>query len=69
MRLDRFIPLLTAILLISSCSKIDERDFADERYYTSSHASAVSSAGGSTGLVALDASILSYLIAGESATD
>ena len=69
MRLDRFIPLLTAILLISSCSKIDERDFADERYYTSSHASAVSSAGGSTGLVALDASILSYLMAGESATD
>ena len=69
MRLDRFIPLLTAILLISSCSKIDERDFADERYYTSSHASAVSSAGGSTGLVALDASILSYLMAGESGTD
>ena len=69
MRLDRFIPLLTAILLISSCSKIDERDFAAERYYTSSHASAVSSAGGSTGLVALDASILSYLMAGESGTD
>src|SRR6056300_653604 len=69
MRLDRFIPLLTAILLISSCSKIDERDFADERYYSSSHASAVSSAGGSTGLVALDASILSYLMAGESSTD
>ena len=69
MRLDRFIPLLSVILLISSCSKIDERDFADERYYTSSHASAVSSAGGSTGLVALDASILSYLMAGESGTD
>jgi len=69
MRLDRFIPLLTAILLISSCSEIDDRDFADERYYTSSHASAVSATGGSTGLVALDASILSYLMAGESSTD
>lgn len=69
MRLDKFILLLTAILLISSCSKIDDRDFADERFYTSSHASAVSAAGGSTGLVALDASILSYLMAGESSTD
>ena len=69
MRLDKFIPLLTAILVISSCSDIDDRDFADERFYTSSHASAVSSVGGSTGLVALDASILSYLMAGESSTD
>jgi len=68
-RLDKFIPLLTAILLISSCSDIDDRDFADERYYTNSHASAVSATGGSTGLVALDASILSYLMAGESSTD
>ena len=41
-RLDKFIPLLTAILLISSCSDIDDRDFADERHYTNSHASAVS---------------------------
>ena len=38
-------------------------------YIPSSHASAVSSLRGSTGLVALDASILSYLMAGESSTD
>jgi len=30
MRLGRLIPLLTAILIISSCSDIDDRDFADE---------------------------------------
>ena len=43
MRLGKFIPLLTAILVITSCSEIDDRDFSDERFYTSSHASAVSS--------------------------
>ena len=69
MRIDRFLSFLLAFLLISSCSQIDDRDFADERFYTSSHASAVSSLGGSTGLVALDASILSYLMRGESSTD
>ena len=69
MSLDKFIPLFSVILLLFSCSKIDDREFADERYYTSSHASAVSATGGSTGLVALDASILNYLMAGESSTD
>ena len=69
MNLDKVFSLLTVIFLVFSCSKIDDRDFADERYYTSSHASAVSATGGSTGLVALDASVLNYLMAGESATD
>ena len=69
MNLDKVFSLLTVIFLVFSCSKIDDRDFADERYYTSSHASAVSATGGSTGLVALDASVLNYLMAGESSTD
>ena len=69
MNLDKVFSLLTVIFLVFSCSKIDDRDFADERLYTSSHASAVSATGGSTGLVALDASVLNYLMAGESSTD
>tara|TARA_B110000977_G_scaffold34223_1_gene45721 strand:+ start:3772 stop:5250 length:1479 start_codon:yes stop_codon:yes gene_type:complete len=66
-RLNRFFPFLLTIFLFSSCSDF-ERDFEDERLYTSSHASAVSASGGSTGLVALDASILSYLMQGEGNT-
>ena len=66
-RLDRFIPFLLTILLFSSCADFD-RDFGEEQLYTSSHAIAVSSSGGSTGLVALDASILTYLMEGESAS-
>lgn len=63
MRIDRSIAFLIAVLFISSCSELD-RDFAEERLYTSSHASAVSAAGGSTGLIALDASILSFMMTG-----
>ena len=68
MKLDRILSFLLIIFFFSSCADFD-KDFADERYYTSSHASEVSSSGGSTGLIALDASILSYLMSGESSTD
>ena len=67
-KLDRILASLLIIFFFSSCADFD-KDFADERYYTSSHASEVSSSGGSTGLIALDASILSYLMSGESSTD
>ena len=61
---------LAVILLIStSCSDIDERDFADERYLTDSHFQANSAAGGTTGLEAIDGAILAYFRDGEASTD
>lgn len=53
-----------ALLLLISCEDF-ERDFANERYLTESHATAISSAGGTVGLKALDGAILSYLRDGE----
>jgi hypothetical protein len=53
-----------ASLLFISCEDF-ERDFADERYLTDSQATAISSAGGTVGLKALDGAILSYLRDGE----
>lgn len=53
-----------AFILLISCEDF-ERDFANERYLTESHATAISSAGGTVGLKALDGAILSYLRDGE----
>ncbi len=54
-----------AFILLISCEDF-ERDFASEEYLTESHAKAISSAGGTVGLKALDGAILSYLRDGES---
>lgn len=54
-----------AFILLISCDDI-ERDFENERFLTESHAKAISSAGGTVGLKALDGAILAYLRDGES---
>ncbi|MEY3500373.1 MAG: hypothetical protein RL308_2042 [Bacteroidota bacterium] len=60
----KFFVFAIASLLFISCEDF-ERDFADERYLTDSQATAISSAGGTVGLKALDGAILSYLRDGE----
>lgn len=62
--------LITAFILtvVMSCSIVDDRDFADERYLTESHAAANAQSGGVVGLQALDGAILSYLRDGEAGT-
>lgn len=67
-QLSKYFVLIISIILLISCADFDQ-DFADERYHTASHASAISAAGGTQGLVALDGAILSYLRDGEASTD
>ncbi|CAL2091105.1 RagB/SusD family nutrient uptake outer membrane protein [Tenacibaculum sp. 190524A02b] len=62
-----FSTLFSAILFVS-CADF-EQDFADERYHTNSHAQAITEAGGTQGLKALDAGALAYLRDGEVADD
>lgn len=59
---------LIITLFFTSCSDL-ERDFEDERYFTSSHAEKVASSGSTQGLIALDGAILAYFRDGESSTD
>lgn len=66
--LSKYFVFIFAITLFVSCDDLDQ-DFADERYHTESHATAISSTGGTQGLVALDGAILSYLRDGEASTD
>ena len=58
-----FLPLLivTFILLFTSCSELDERNFEDESYFTASHSAALNDRGNTQGLKASDGAILSYL--------
>ena len=67
-RLNTFYLFLLTTLLLTSCSELD-RDFEDERYFTSSHAEKVASSGSTQGLKALDGAILAYFRDGESLTD
>lgn len=66
--LSKFFVFIFSITLFVSCTDLDQ-DFADERYHTESHKSAISDAGGTQGLKALDGGILSYLRDGEVADD
>jgi hypothetical protein len=68
MRLSKYFVFIFSIAIFISCADLDQ-DFAEERYHTTSHASAISAAGGTQGLIALDAAILSYLRDGEASTD
>lgn len=67
-RMKTFRFFLFIMLLSASCSELD-KDFEDERYYTSSHAEKVASSGSTQGLKALDGAILAYFRDGESSTD
>ena len=68
MNFSKYFALFITITLFISCADFD-RDFEEERYYTSSHAEENNAAGGTVGLQALDGAILSYLRDGESSTD
>lgn len=68
MQLSKFFVFIFSAMLIMSCADFDQ-DFANERYHTASHASAISAAGGTQGLKALDGAILAYLRDGEPVTD
>lgn len=59
-----YFALLFVLCFFASCNQLD-RDFADERYMTSSHTEAINAAGGKVGLQALDDAILSYIRDGE----
>ncbi len=63
----KFFVFAIASTLFISCTDF-ERDFADERYHTESHAKAIASAGGTVGLKALDGAVLAYLRDGETGT-
>ena len=67
-RLNTSYLFVLIILLFTSCSKLD-RDFEDERYFTSSHADKVINSGSTQGLKALDGAILAYFRDGESSAD
>ncbi|CAL2105015.1 starch-binding outer membrane protein, SusD/RagB family [Tenacibaculum sp. 190524A02b] len=58
---------LFLMTLFVSCS--DERDFSEERYHTDSHAEAITAAGGTQGIKAIDSGILAYLRDGEAGQD
>lgn len=66
--MNAFYPFIVIAMLLTSCSEF-ERDFEDERYFTSSHAEKVASSGSTQGLQALDGAILAYFRDGESSTD
>lgn len=68
MQLSKYFVFFLTIALFISCADF-EQDFADERFHTESHASAITAAGGTQGLKALDAAILSYLRDGEDSED
>ncbi len=68
MQLSKYFVFIFSITFFISCADLDQ-DFAEERYHTSSHATAISAAGGTQGLKALDAAILSYLRDGEASED
>lgn len=68
MQLSKYFVFIFSITFFISCADLDQ-DFAEERYHTSSHATVVSAAGGTQGLKALDAAILSYLRDGEVGRD
>ena len=63
----KFFVFAIASILFISCTDF-ERDYADERYLTESHAQAIAGAGGTVGLKALDGAILAYLRDGETGT-
>lgn len=67
-QLIQYTVLVFVMTFCNSCADF-EQDFAEERFLTASHASAISSSGGTQGLKALDAAILSYLRDGESSAD
>jgi len=67
-QLSKYFVLIFSMTLFISCADLDQ-DFAEERYHTTSHATAISAAGGTQGLKALDAAILSYFRDGEASTD
>ncbi|SNR83124.1 RagB/SusD family nutrient uptake outer membrane protein [Lutibacter flavus] len=67
-QLSKYFVFIFSITFFISCADLDQ-DFAEERYHTSSHATAISAAGGTQGLKALDAAILSYLRDGEASED
>ncbi|WP_075342351.1 RagB/SusD family nutrient uptake outer membrane protein [Tenacibaculum agarivorans] len=60
--------ILLSVTVLMSCADF-EQDFADERFHTVSHAQAVTAAGGTQGIKALDAGILSYFRDGETSDD
>jgi len=66
--LSKYFVFIFSITLLVSCADLDQ-DFAEERYHTASHATAISDAGGTQGLTALDGAILSYLRDGETGGD
>ncbi len=67
-RLSKYFVFIFSITFLISCVDLDE-DFAEERYNTASHATAITDAGGTQGLIALDAAILAYLRDGEDEDD
>lgn len=68
MRFNKIYIILLTSLFIISCADFD-RDFADEEYFTASHAAAVAGSGSTQGLKSLDGAILAYFRDGGSSTD
>lgn len=67
-QLNKYFTFIFSIAVFISCADF-EQDFEQERFLTDSHASAISAAGGTQGLKALDGAILSYLRDGEGRDD
>ena len=68
MRFNKFFTIVLTSLFIVSCADFD-RDFADEEYFTASHAAAVAGSGSTQGLKSLDGAILAYFRDGGPSTD
>ena len=68
MRFNKIYIIVLTSLFIISCADFD-RDFADEEYFTASHAAAVAGSGSTQGLKSLDGAILAYFRDGGSSTD
>ncbi|WCC41626.1 RagB/SusD family nutrient uptake outer membrane protein [Tenacibaculum finnmarkense] len=67
-QLNNYFVFIFSIIIFISCADF-EQDFEQERYLTDSQASAISAAGGTQGLKALDGAILSYFRDGEASDD
>ena len=68
MSFNKIFTIILTSLFVVSCADFD-RDFAEERYFTASHAEKVAASGSTQGLKSLDGAILAYLRDGGSSTD
>lgn len=68
MKQNKFLIFIFTISLFVSCADF-EQDYENERFHTESHATDITNAGGTQGIKALDAAILSYIRDGEDSED